>query len=163
MSDCYIARSRSVAARQLGDELIIMSATDSTLFNLSPVAAVIWQSADGKTPLANIVEQQICSAFEVEFAEAFRDAQEFVAGLASHGILFVADAPIPDASAVAPAPVPPSVSGQPIQGLSQPRITPVPYATSTLRYTATAKRAKKRFKGKRRRPHVSDILIVRQI
>jgi len=106
MSDCYIARSRSVAARQLGDELIIMSATDSTLFNLNPVAAVIWQSADGKTPLANIVEQQICAAFEVEFAEAFRDAQEFVADLASHGILFVADAPIPDANAVAPAPVP---------------------------------------------------------
>jgi len=70
---------------------------------------------------------------------------------------------IPPPPPVAPAPVPPSVSGQPIQGLSQPRITPVPYATSTLRYTATAKRAKKRFKGKRRRPHVSDILIVRQI
>jgi len=106
MSDCYIARSRSVAARQLGDELIIMSATDSTLFNLNPVAAVIWQSADGQTSLANIVEQRICSAFEVEFAEAFRDAQEFVAGLAGHGVLFVADAPIPDPNAVAPAPVP---------------------------------------------------------
>ena len=106
MSDCYIARSRSVAARQLGDELIIMSATDSTLFNLNPVAAVIWQSADGKTPLAEIVEQQICPAFDVEFAEALRDAQEFVAALSTHGILFVADSPILAPDAVAPASVP---------------------------------------------------------
>ena len=71
---------------------------------------------------------------------------------------------IPPPPPVAPAPVPPSVSGQPIQGLSPRSGAYAPYAsTSTLRYTATAKRAKKRFKGKRRRPHVSDILIVRQI
>jgi len=51
-----------------------------------------------------------------------------------------------------------------IQGLSPRSGTYAPYAsTSTLRYTATSKRTKKRFKGKRRRPHISDILIVRQI
>ena len=65
---------------------------------------------------------------------------------------------------VAPPPVPPSVSGQPIQGLSQRSGTDTPYAgSSTLRYTATSKRSKQRHKGKRRRPHVSEILLVQQI
>jgi hypothetical protein len=70
---------------------------------------------------------------------------------------------IPPPPPVAPPPVAPSVSGQPIQGLS-PRSTYVPYAgTSTLRYTATPKRSKKRFRHKRRIPRVSDIVIIRQI
>jgi hypothetical protein len=42
MSNCYIARSRSVAARQLGEEMVIMSAQDSTLFNLNQFATLIW-------------------------------------------------------------------------------------------------------------------------
>ncbi len=94
MNDLYIAPSRSVAARQLGDEMIIMSAVDSTLFNLNPVATVIWQAADGQTPLARIVEDQICPQFDVDLHSALQDAQEFVAKLAAHGVLQIADAPI---------------------------------------------------------------------
>ncbi len=101
MKACYIARSRNVAARLLGDEMIMMSAADSTLFNLNAVAAVIWQSADGITPLAEIVEKQICSAFEVEFAEALPDAEQFVSDLSTHGILLVSEAPIVDSNPVA--------------------------------------------------------------
>lgn len=100
MKDCYIARSRSVAARQLGEEMVIMSAADSTLFNLNPVAALIWQAADGQTPLTKIVEERICSAFDVEPGEALRDAEQFVAELAAHGILLLAESPIVEASAV---------------------------------------------------------------
>ncbi len=99
MKECYIARSRAVAARQLGEEMVIMSAADSTLFNLNPVAALIWQAADGQTPLAKIVEDHICSAFEVEPAEALRDAEQFVSELAAHGILLLAESPILDPSA----------------------------------------------------------------
>ena len=99
MKECYIARSRNVAARQLGEEMIIMSAEDSTLFNLNPVAALIWQAADGQTPLAKIVEDRICPEFDVEPGEAFRDAEEFATKLAAHGILLLAGSPILDASA----------------------------------------------------------------
>lgn len=99
MKDCYVARSRTVAARQLGEEMVIMSASDSTLFNLNPVATLIWQAADGKTLLTKIVER-ICAAYKVEPGEALRDAQAFVSALASHGILLLADSPIPDSSAV---------------------------------------------------------------
>ena len=48
----------------LGGEMMIMSAVDSTFFTLNPVATVIWQAADGRTQLSEIVEQQVCSEFE---------------------------------------------------------------------------------------------------
>jgi len=99
MKECYVARSRTVAARQLGEEMIIMSAPDSTLFNLNPVAALIWQAADGMTPLTRIVEEHICPAFDVEPGEALRDAEKFVTELAAHGILLLAESPIAESSA----------------------------------------------------------------
>ena len=94
MSPLYIARSSSVAARSLDGEMMIMSAKDSTLFTLNPVGTVIWQSADGQTPLAEIVEQKICAQFEVDPEEAARDAESFVNDLAGHGILLVSGEPI---------------------------------------------------------------------
>lgn len=95
MSEKYIARSSAIAARMLGGEMMIMSARDSTLFNLNGVATAIWQAADGETPLEEIVNRKICAEFEVEPAEALRDAEEFVRELAAHGIMVVSDQPIP--------------------------------------------------------------------
>ena len=94
MSPVYIARATEVAARSLDGEMMIMSARDSTLFTLNPVGTVIWKSADGKTPLSEIVERKICVEFEVDPLEAFKDAEDFVNDLASHGILVVSGAPI---------------------------------------------------------------------
>jgi hypothetical protein len=96
MSAKYIARSGSVAARELAGEMIIMSATDSTLFSLNETATVIWQAADGRTPLSQIVESRVCREFDVELEEAYKDASELVDQLATHGILLVSDAPIRD-------------------------------------------------------------------
>ena len=56
----------------LGGEMMIMSAVDSTFFTLNPVATVIWQAADGRTPLSEIVEQQVCSEFEIDMETATR-------------------------------------------------------------------------------------------
>jgi hypothetical protein len=94
MSSVFIARATQVAARSLDGEMMIMSARDSTLFTLNPVGTVIWQSADGKTPLAEIVERKVCAEFEVDPAEAMKDAEGFVNDLASHGILVVSGDPI---------------------------------------------------------------------
>ena len=94
MKECYVARSRSVAARQLGEEMVIMSAADSTLFNLNEVATLIWKAADGKTPLMRIVEERICAEFDVEKGEALQDAEQFVKELAERGILILAESPI---------------------------------------------------------------------
>ena len=97
MSSVYIARSKEVAARMLGGEMMIMSARDSTLFSLNATAAAIWQAADGVTPLDEIVKQHVCAAFDVDPAVALPDAEELVQGLAGKGILKISDAPIEEA------------------------------------------------------------------
>jgi coenzyme PQQ synthesis protein D (PqqD) len=95
MSEKYLLRSKAIAARELGGEMIIMSAKDSTLFTLNGVATRIWQAADGKTTLADIVNN-VCAEFDVDQDAAYRDAAEFTEELAQHGILQVSDSPIPE-------------------------------------------------------------------
>jgi hypothetical protein len=90
----YVTRSPRVAARKLGDEMMIMSGHDSTLFTLDEVATIIWEASDGSTPLEEIVVRSICSQFEVERGEALADAEAFVEGLAAHGILLVSCEPL---------------------------------------------------------------------
>jgi len=94
MSPLYIARSREIAARELDGEMMIMSARDSTLFNLNELGTIIWQAADGRTSLEQIVAQKVCPEYEVELAEALQDAESFVRELADHGIMLLSDQPI---------------------------------------------------------------------
>jgi hypothetical protein len=96
MSEIYMTRSNAVAARELGGEMMIMSATNSTLFSLNETATILWNAADGKTPLTEIVELGICQEFSVEPEEAYRDASEVVQELARLGILQLSDKPIHD-------------------------------------------------------------------
>ena len=94
MNAKYIARSSSIAARRLGEEMIVMSALNSTLFTLNEVATVIWQAADGQTPLSDIVQKAVCREFDVEPELAYQDAEALVNDLAGHGILLVSKQPI---------------------------------------------------------------------
>ncbi len=95
MKDVYIGRSTEIAARMLGGEMIVMSAADSGLFTLNEQATAIWEAADGVTPLRAIVDRAVCQVFDVDPEVAYRDAETFVAELASHGVLLVSDSPIP--------------------------------------------------------------------
>jgi phosphohistidine swiveling domain-containing protein len=99
----YMARSSGIAARKLGGEMIIMSAKDSTLFTLNEVAAAIWEAANGLTPLAEIVQQEICPQFDVDPVVALSDAESFVQELARHGVLLVSNQPLTDGAAKDPA------------------------------------------------------------
>ena len=96
MSETYIARSTSIAARMLADEMMVMNSLDSTFFTLNEVATAIWQAADGRTPLHDIVSRNICERFEIDPEQAHADARQFVADLAQHGILLVSDHPLSD-------------------------------------------------------------------
>ena|SRR5438046_2570888 len=87
----YVARSTKVAARMVGDELMIMSGRDSTLFALNGTAAILWEAADGVTPLEEIVARDICTKFDVDEERALRDAHEVLAQLAEHGIVRVSE------------------------------------------------------------------------
>ncbi len=87
----FIARSTEIASRNLDGEMIIMSAKDSTLFTLNPVATSIWEAADGQATLEEIVENKICREYEVDRETALRDARELVQQLSEHGILQVSE------------------------------------------------------------------------
>jgi hypothetical protein len=101
MSRLYMARNPRVAARSLDGEMMIMSGRDSTLFTLNKTATILWQSADGITPLDEIVKIRICPEFEVEPTEALQDAETLARELASHEILQLSDEPIQRATPVA--------------------------------------------------------------
>jgi hypothetical protein len=94
MSPLYLAHSKEIAARVLDGEMMIMSARDSTLFSLNELGTIIWQAADGTTSLEEIVAQKICPEYDVEPAEALKDAEAFVRELAEHGILVLSESPL---------------------------------------------------------------------
>jgi hypothetical protein len=90
----YVARSTASAARVLGNETMVMSAANSTLFTLDEVATVIWESADGATPLEDIVINKICTQYDITPEIALKDAEGLVEGLAEHGLMVLSDQPI---------------------------------------------------------------------
>jgi coenzyme PQQ synthesis protein D (PqqD) len=94
MSETYIARSSAIAARMLAGEMMVMNSMDSTFFTLNEVATAIWQAADGRTPLREIVRNTVCEQFDVDPQQAQVDAEQFVAELSTHGILLVSDHPL---------------------------------------------------------------------
>jgi hypothetical protein len=93
MSETYIARSSAIAARMLAGEMMVMNSTDSTFFTLNEVATAIWQAADGRTPLREIIRNSVCGQFDVDPEQAETDAEQFVAELSTHGILLVSNQP----------------------------------------------------------------------
>jgi hypothetical protein len=99
-NEMYLTQSSDIAARTLGDDKVIMSTVDSTIFMLNSVGSVIWNAADCKTPLSRIVNERICPEFDVSDEEAFADAKGFVDELAKHGILLIHEAPVPPKEAL---------------------------------------------------------------
>src|SRR6266567_9290992 len=91
----YVARATHAASRRLGNETMIMCGRSSTLFSLNPTASIIWNAADGLTPLDEIVETRICAEFDTEPAAALLDAERLVEALTEEGILVVSDHPAP--------------------------------------------------------------------
>lgn len=90
----YITRSSAIAARALGGEMMVMNSANSTFFTLNEVATAIFQAADGRTPLQEIVRNRICQQFDVDPDQAQVDAERFVTELSGHGVLLVSNQPI---------------------------------------------------------------------
>ena len=89
----YLTQSADIASRTIGDDTIIMSTLDSTIFMLNSVGTAIWNAADGATPLSRIIQEQVCAEFDVTDEQAFADAKEFIDELSKHGILLISDTP----------------------------------------------------------------------
>jgi hypothetical protein len=90
----FVSRSTAIAARVLGDQTMVMSAANSTLFTLDEVATVIWEAADGATPLEEIVTKKVCAQYDITPEVALKDAEVLVEQLAEHGLLLLSDQPI---------------------------------------------------------------------
>ncbi len=93
MMPVFLHRSNDIASRNLDGEMVIMSARNSTLFSLNEVATDIWEAADGKTALEQIVDEVICPRYEVDRETALHDAEELVRELVEQGILTVSESP----------------------------------------------------------------------
>src|SRR6202171_11826 len=81
----YVARSTAIAARALGDETMVMSATDSTLFTLNEIASVIWAAADGVTPLDQSAANKICTQYDITPELALTEEDALFAHVATPG------------------------------------------------------------------------------
>ena len=98
MIKTYIARTRESVWRRIGDETIVMLAPESRLFTLNETATMLWDAADGATPLEEIVERTLCAACEIDFPIAYSDALSVVERLAEKGALLVSDSPFTNAA-----------------------------------------------------------------
>lgn len=94
-TEMYLTQSADIASRTLGDDTIIMSTLDSTVFMLNSVGTAIWNAADGATPLSQIIRDRVCAEFDVSNEQAIADANEFVDELVKHGILLISGRPVP--------------------------------------------------------------------
>ncbi len=90
MADRYPAQNPQTAWRVYDGEAVILRPDDSTLNTLNAVGTLIWEAADGKTPLSAIVAR-ISEEFDVEPERAERDVMAFIEKLRQRGLLIVSD------------------------------------------------------------------------
>jgi hypothetical protein len=90
MREQYLAQNPRAAWRVYDGEAVVISPDDSTLHTLNVVGTLIWEAADGKTPVGAIVAR-ICHQFDVEPELAERDVKAFVEKLCERGLLVVSD------------------------------------------------------------------------
>jgi hypothetical protein len=90
----FVRRGDRLAARQVGGEMVILSADDSSLFVLNEVGTLIWEAADGRTTLEGIAGG-VCREFDVDAETAQRDVAEFVRALAAAGVVSMSEGQTP--------------------------------------------------------------------
>jgi hypothetical protein len=90
MHDAFPLQSSRTAWRVYDGEAVVLCSDDSTLNSLNAVGTLIWESADGKTPVSAIVTR-ICEEFEVDRERAERDVMAFIARLRERGLLTVSE------------------------------------------------------------------------
>jgi hypothetical protein len=94
VTEQYVIRNARTAWRVYDGEAVILLADDSTLNTLNPVGTLIWESADGVTPVSALV-RRVCVEFDVEAAQAERDVSVFIDKLQQRGLLEILATPHP--------------------------------------------------------------------
>lgn len=92
MAERYPLQNPLAAWRVYDGEAVIVSPEDSTLHTLNEVGTLVWEAADGRTPLAAIVAS-VCARYDVDAPGAERDVETFIERLRAQGLVTVLDAP----------------------------------------------------------------------
>ena len=90
MPDRFLTQNPKMAWRVYDGEAVILSPDDSMLNTLNAVGTLVWESADGKTPVSAIVAR-ISEEFDVEPERAERDVAAFIEKLCQRGLLMVSE------------------------------------------------------------------------
>lgn len=83
-------QSSRTAWRVYDGEAVILWPDDSTLNTLNEVGTLIWESADGQSPVSAIVAR-ICEEFDVDPERAEADTLAFIAKLQGRGLVTVSE------------------------------------------------------------------------
>lgn len=94
LQDKYVARSPEAAWRVIDGEALIITPRESVLHSLNPVGTSIWEHADGRLKVAEIVEA-IVDEFDVDPARAQEDVDGFINELSGQGMIALTDEPNP--------------------------------------------------------------------
>jgi hypothetical protein len=94
VTNIFLAPGAGLAARKLDGQMVILSAADSGLFILNEIGTALWEAADGRTPLADILDRLVCPVYDVDPETVRRDALEFVEALSRHGVLQLLPEPV---------------------------------------------------------------------
>ena len=97
MHDRYPAHNPRAAWRVYDGEAVIVSPDDSTMHSLNAVATVVWEAADGVTPLSRIIAR-LASDTGAPLDAVERDVTAFAVQLASRGLLSLGEGPQPGAT-----------------------------------------------------------------
>lgn len=92
MIDMYVAQDREIAYRIIEGEAIILTPEDGMLHNLNPVATRIFESANGRRRIADIIEA-ICGEFNVAEGTAKKDTLNFIEDLVHKKMFVLSDKP----------------------------------------------------------------------
>ncbi len=94
MLDQYVVKNNEKTAYRIIDgEAVVVNLKDSTFHTLNPVATFIWEKADGRVKVEQIIKE-ICQEFEVDWGTAERDCREFLGELASKGLVVLSQNPV---------------------------------------------------------------------
>ena len=93
MLDKYFIRNSSTAYRIINGIALVVGAPEGKLRTLNKVGTLIWELADGKHPLSEVINQ-ICQKFEVDYSRAASDTEAFVQELESKNMLVLTDKPV---------------------------------------------------------------------
>lgn len=93
MLNNYVVKNNEKTAHRIIDgEAVVVNLRDSTFHTLNSVATFIWQQADGKTSVKEIIKK-ICQEFEVDQDTAERDCLEFISKAVDKDMLLLSPHP----------------------------------------------------------------------